>query len=77
MQDYRHELRTCFDISPYPALEAYDKQSGSSLRGEDIVPWLNEATSFYAGRLPDEFAKGRATDIDTIMGYHPSKCVMS
>jgi hypothetical protein len=49
------ELRMKFDISPYPALDAYDKQSGSSLRGEDIVPWLNEPRCFYAGRLPDEF----------------------
>ena len=79
VRDYRHELRMTFDISPYPAPDAYDKQSGSSLRGEDIVPWLNEPRSFYAGRLPDEFekARARATDDDTIMGYHTSNCVMS
>lgn len=54
-------------------------KSGSSLRGEDIVPWVNEPTSFYADRLPDEFEKARArdTDDDTIMGYHTSNCVIS
>jgi len=77
VRGYRHELRMAFDTSTYPALEAYNKQSGRSLRAEEIIPWLNEPRSFYAGQLPDEFEKGRATDDDTIMGYHASSCVMS
>jgi hypothetical protein len=77
VRGYRHELRMTFDASPYPALEAYNEQSGSCLRGEEIIPWLNEPRSFYAGQLPDEFEKARATDDDTVMGYHTPHCVVS
>lgn len=77
VQGYRHEMRMTLDIWPYPALEAYNKQSGRSIRAEEIVPWLNEPRSFYAGQLPDEFEEGRAADDDTILGYHTSNCVMS
>ena len=38
VQGYRHEMRMTFDISPYPALEAYTKQSGRSIRAEEIIP---------------------------------------
>jgi hypothetical protein len=75
VQGYRHEMRMTFDISPYPALEAYTKQSGRSIRADENIPWLNEPRSFYAGQLPDEFEEGRTTDDDTILGYH--NCVMS
>jgi hypothetical protein len=36
-----------------------------------------ETISFYAGKLPVEVEKARATDDDTIMGYHTSDCVDS
>ena len=77
VRDYRHELRITSNVSPYPALESYKKQNQSSLRGEDIVPWLNEPRSFYAGQLPDDLEKARATDDDTTMGCHTSDCIMS
>jgi hypothetical protein len=48
----RHELRMTFDVSPYPALEAYNEQGRSGLRGESTIPWLNEPRSFCAGQLP-------------------------
>lgn len=73
----RHDLRMTFDISPYPALEAYNEHSGSSLRGEEIIPWLNDFRSFYAGELPYGVEKCRATDDDTVLGYQASNCVMS
>jgi hypothetical protein len=77
VQGERYELRMTFDISPYPALEAYNEHSGRCLRGEEIIPWLNEFRSFYAGQLPYGVVKGRATDDDTVLGYHTSDCVMS
>jgi len=71
-RDDRHELRMKFDVSPYPALEAYNEQGRSGLRGESTIPWLNEPRSFCAGQLPGEFERARA-----IMGYHTSNCVVS
>jgi hypothetical protein len=77
VQGWRHELRMTFDVSPYPALEAYSEYSTSCLRGEEIILWLIEFKSFYAGQLPYGVEKGRATDDNTMLGYHTSDCVMS
>ncbi|SMR59648.1 unnamed protein product [Zymoseptoria tritici ST99CH_1A5] len=72
----RRELRMTFDASPYPAREAYrvDRTSGPGL--EDFYDWLS-VRSFYHGEISGELKKARATEDDTILGFHTSNCVVS
>jgi hypothetical protein len=73
---FRRELRMTFDTSPYPLLDGYNRERRGGPPPEDLYEWLSRARSFYAGNPSDDLLNSRATEDDTIMGYHTSNCVM-
>ncbi|QIX02334.1 hypothetical protein AMS68_007851 [Peltaster fructicola] len=71
-------LRMTFDKSPYPTLEGYNHDEGKGGPPRDwLYEWLNESNSFYAGKPAASLAHTRATEDDTVLGYHTSKCIVS
>jgi hypothetical protein len=73
----RCELRITFDTSPYPTLDAYNRErSRDGPRPDDVYEMLSRTSSFYAGKISDELLEARATEDDTVMGYHTSNCIV-
>lgn len=77
VRDVRYGQRMTFDASPYPTLVGYDHRRRGGPSPEELYELLSGSRSFYAGDLSDELVKARATEDDTITGYHTSSCALS
>jgi hypothetical protein len=72
----RRVLRMTFDTSSYPTADGYNHNPRSGPPWDSLHEWLGQERSLYAGKPSDELLKTRATDDDTILGYHTSSCVV-